>query len=205
LAITRLILKNPPIVLLDEPTVGLDVEVKEHLFKYIAEIHNNLEATVIIVTHELEDVDKLCDHITIIDKKHVIYSGDINQIRDRFHQRAHLVFDIRMESEWTEIQLKDLTEKGLSFELDIPPEAIRVTHKEGSRIGIEVNREFATPASVVAYMVERFGILDLQVKYPTIESIIRDIYAGHVTLEGIVQSPLPENPSPDSPAEETSS
>jgi ABC-type multidrug transport system fused ATPase/permease subunit len=202
LAIARLILKAPPIILLDEPTVGLDVAVKEHLFHYIREMHHYHGATITVVTHELEDVDKLCNHITIIDRGRVIYSGDIEKIRERFHKRAHMIFDIHVESEWTEIQIRDLTERGLSFELEIPPEAIRVTHKEGSKIGIEVDRDAATPASVVAYMVERFGILDLQVKYATIESIIRDIYSGHVSLEGIIHSSQPDEVSLENPAEE---
>ena len=68
-------LHNPKIVYLDEPTIGLDVFVKENIRKFIKDINKEKNVTVILTTHDLNDIEDVCDRIILLDKGEIIYDG----------------------------------------------------------------------------------------------------------------------------------
>ena len=69
-------LHNPKIVYLDEPTIGLDVFVKENIRKFIKDINKEKKTTVILTTHDLKDIEDVCDRIILLDKGQIIYDGE---------------------------------------------------------------------------------------------------------------------------------
>jgi len=68
-------LHNPKILFLDEPTIGLDVLVKENIRKFIKEINKEKNTTVILTTHDLKDIEDVCDRIILLDNGKIIYDG----------------------------------------------------------------------------------------------------------------------------------
>jgi ABC-2 type transport system ATP-binding protein len=78
------LIHNPKILYLDEPTIGLDVMVKENIRKAIKGINSEFKTTVILTTHDLSDIEELCDRIIIIDKGKSVYDGGIGDIKDKY-------------------------------------------------------------------------------------------------------------------------
>ena len=77
-------LHNPDILFLDEPTIGLDVVAKERIRTFIQHINQERNTTVILTTHDLSDVEKLCDRVLIIDHGRLLYDGYLNSLKNRF-------------------------------------------------------------------------------------------------------------------------
>ncbi|MBP5383416.1 MAG: AAA family ATPase, partial [Lachnospiraceae bacterium] len=77
-------LHNPQIVFLDEPTIGLDVSMKAKIRELIKELNRRKKTTVILTTHDMGDVDALCERIIIIDHGKMIYDNDIDHLKRYF-------------------------------------------------------------------------------------------------------------------------
>ena len=78
------LIHNPKVIYLDEPTIGLDVVVKESVRKAIKEINAKYGTTIILTTHDLNDIEELCSRIIIIDKGKKIYDGEIEGVKEKY-------------------------------------------------------------------------------------------------------------------------
>jgi ABC-2 type transport system ATP-binding protein len=151
-------LHDPKILFLDEPTVGVDVLAKERLRTFIKEINRDRGVTVLLTTHDMTDIEKLCKRMAIIDDGKILYDGPIDQLKSQFG-----------------------SERTLIFELDDPPYSLnipgtRVLREEGPRIWLSYNREQLTASTVMMKIATAHTIRDLTVEEPEIESIVREIY-----------------------------
>ena len=77
-------LHSPKVLFLDEPTIGLDVVVKDNIRNAIKEINENDKTTIILTTHDLSDIELLCKRIVMIDKGKIVYDGDIDAMKEKF-------------------------------------------------------------------------------------------------------------------------
>ena len=77
-------LHRPKVVFLDEPTVGLDVEAKQSIRRFIAKMRDEHGVAVILTTHDLADIEELCERVILIDKGSVVYDGNLRRLSDRF-------------------------------------------------------------------------------------------------------------------------
>ena len=82
--IVAALLHSPEILFLDEPTIGLDVVAKEKIREFIKYINEKEQTTIIFTTHDMQDIEKVCDRLIIIDKGKKIYDGSIEQIRNKY-------------------------------------------------------------------------------------------------------------------------
>lgn len=78
------LLHNPPVLYLDEPTIGLDLVVKDNIREAIREINEQYETTVVLTTHDIGDIEELCSRIIIIDSGKLIYDGSLSDLKDRY-------------------------------------------------------------------------------------------------------------------------
>ena len=78
------LLHEPPLVFLDEPTIGLDVVAKERIRQFIQKIHQERGTTIILTTHDLSDVEKLCSRVLILDQGQLLYDGSLSALSQRF-------------------------------------------------------------------------------------------------------------------------
>ncbi|WP_370224394.1 ATP-binding cassette domain-containing protein [Cytobacillus sp.] len=152
------LLHDPPILFLDEPTIGLDVVAKEKMRTFIKEINNERKITVILTTHDMEDIEKLCERMILIDHGQKVYDGEIEVVKERFGKTMTLIVDLEESSH--SLQLK----------------GGEVFKEEASRFWIRFNRDEVSASEIIAQITETHNIKDLTVEEPAIESIISRIY-----------------------------
>jgi len=152
------LLHNPDILFLDEPTIGLDVVAKERIRQFIQHIHRDRGTTVILTTHDLSDVEKLCERVMIIDHGKLLYDGQLANLKDRFGGHRQLVVDFTELRENMEI------------------EGATISEREGSRITYQFPRTAITASELIGRISAQYRIRDLEVREPDIEATIRRIY-----------------------------
>jgi len=160
--LTAALLHDPEILFLDEPTIGLDVVSKASVRDFLAAVNRERGTTVLLTTHDLADIERLCPRILIIDHGKVIYDGQVDAIKDRLGGERTLVVDL-------EDELPPLQVAGA--------EVFRV---EGRRQWLRFSKAHTTAARLVADVAAQAPLLDLAVEEPDIEEVVRRIY-----LEGL--------------------
>jgi len=165
------VLYRPPILFLDEPTVGLDIVAKERIRAFIEEINRERKTTVLLTTHDLEDVERLCKRIIIIDHGRVLFDGQANDLRRRYAP-SRLV-DVTVSGEGV---------AALSGVLGALPAGVSVVSHEGMRASFEVQPERVAVSDLIAAIAARTPIADLAVREPAMEGIIRQIYEAREVI-----------------------
>jgi ABC-2 type transport system ATP-binding protein len=152
------LLHNPRIVYLDEPTIGLDVVAKEAIREFIARINKERGTTIILTTHDLADVERLCRRIVLIDEGKIIYDGDIERIKNEYgrHRTLVLRFENPIESP------------------ELPGAELESSDGITARFRFDRNRERAD--LLIREASERYHLEDVTLEEPELESIIRRIY-----------------------------
>ncbi|MFD2671107.1 ABC transporter ATP-binding protein [Marinicrinis sediminis] len=155
-------LHNPAIVYLDEPTIGLDVAVKRRIRAFIREMNARMQTTVILTTHDMQDIEEICKRIIIIDDGNLLYDGPIASIRERFGHKRIIQFDIEEEQAVLPSELAP----HVQFEFDAPSRKVSLTFQN----------EDISASHVIGLMLQQYRVLDLTMQDTDIESIVRDIY-----------------------------
>lgn len=168
------LLHSPKVLFLDEPTIGLDVVVKDNIRKAIKQINQEENTTVILTTHDLQDVENLCDRIVMIDKGVKVFDGDISDLKRRFGQTRELRFvpeniDIMEKLDYKkEFKLSD-------DDLEIENNGVSVSVRfNSSKISVE---------RMLNYTLSRTHVKDINVTDADIEEIIKGIYRSEVKLD----------------------
>ncbi|MBP7211337.1 ATP-binding cassette domain-containing protein [bacterium] len=156
-------LPNPKIVYLDEPTIGLDFMVKEKIRKFIKQLNKEKKTTVILTTHDLQDIEEICSRIIIIDNGMIMFDGDLEEIRQEFSKFSVaklLIKEITPE-------LTDYLKKTEDFELlDI----------EENVLSIKFDRSKITIAGIFEKLASITSVLDLSIEEVSIETIVKTLY-----------------------------
>jgi ABC-2 type transport system ATP-binding protein len=156
------LLHDPPILYLDEPTIGLDVVAKARMREFLARINRERGVTVLLTTHDMADIERLCSRMLIIDHGRVIYDGGLDAIRDRFGGERTVVVDLEEEE---------------------PPLRVAgaaVLRVDGPRQWLRFRRTETTAAQVVSAVAANARLLDLTIEEPEIEDIVRRIYESGI-------------------------
>ncbi len=151
---------TPRILFLDEPTIGVDVVAKERLRRFIKEINREQKVTVLLTTHDMRDIEKLCTRMMIIDHGQMIYDGSVEQIRGKYGRHRTLV---------------------VQFEREIPELTVpnaECVKSAGGKQWFQFDRLAATPSELIAYISARYPVVDLAVEEPDIEDMVRTIYGA---------------------------
>jgi ABC-2 type transport system ATP-binding protein len=156
--LTAALLHDPAILLLDEPTIGLDVVSKEAVREFLVALNREEGTTVLLTTHDLTDVERLCDRLVIIDHGTLIEDGTVAGITERYGTERTLVVD--------------LAEPGEPLRID----GAEVTRVEGPRQWLRFRRGDITASELLSRVTAVAEVRDLAVEEPEIESIVRAIY-----------------------------
>ena len=153
------LLHDPSLLLLDEPTIGLDVVSKEAVREFLVEVNRELGTTVLLTTHDLSDVERLCERLLIIDHGRLIEDGTVAGITDRYGTDRTLVVDLA--------------------EPRPPLEVVGavVTQVDGPRQWLRFRRDDVSASELLGRVTSQVDVRDLSVEEPDIESIVREIYA----------------------------
>ncbi|OGO37432.1 MAG: sugar ABC transporter ATP-binding protein [Chloroflexi bacterium RBG_16_57_11] len=152
------LLHNPPLLFLDEPTIGLDVVAKERIRQFIQHINRKRGTTIILTTHDLSDVEKLCERVMIIDKGKLLFDGQLDNLRQRFGGSRQLIVDFAEDY------------------ANVSVDGAQVTGRDGSRATYTFERSAISASELISQVSERFRIRDLEVQEPEIEETVRRIY-----------------------------
>jgi ABC-2 type transport system ATP-binding protein len=152
------LLHDPDLVFLDEPTIGLDVVAKERIRQFIRHINRERGATVILTTHDLSDVEKLCERVMMIDHGHLLFDGQLEALRQRFGGERELVVDFAEDYP------------------DVSVEEARIVERDGLRVTYRFTRGAVTASTLIGRLSARYRLLDLSVREPEIEDTVRRIY-----------------------------
>jgi len=152
------LLHDPDLLFLDEPTIGLDVVAKERIRQFILHINREHNTTIILTTHDLTDVVRLCNRVMIIDHGQLLYDGDLSALRARFGGQRKLIVDFAEVYQNYAIPGANITE-----------------HK-GQRVTYSFDRTVISASELIQRLSNRYRIQDLGVREPDIESTIRRIY-----------------------------
>src|SRR5271167_220653 len=93
------LLHNPPLLFLDEPTIGLDVVAKDHIRAFLKEINRSERTTVLLTTHDLSDIEELCKRIIIIDKGKILFDGQLAEMKNRLAEYNQVKFSLKDRSQ----------------------------------------------------------------------------------------------------------
>ena len=152
------LLHNPPLLFLDEPTIGLDVVAKERIRQFIQHINRARGTTVILTTHDLSDVEKLCRRVMVIDEGKLLYDGQLDALANRFGGDRQLIVEMAESYKTVEI------------------EGAEVIARQGDRITFQFARHAVTASELIGRISSRYRIRDLEVREPALEETIRRIY-----------------------------
>jgi ABC-2 type transport system ATP-binding protein len=157
-------LHNPKVVYLDEPTIGLDVMVKDKIREFIRLINQERKVTVILTTHDMQDIEEVCTRVMFVDMGQVIYDGDLETVKTTLGKTRTI-----------QIQVKSLQDS-LFLVLDKETSLKLINHSEHS-LEIEFNREILTATQVMNIVSLHCEILDLSIQEVSIESIVKNLYS----------------------------
>lgn len=158
---------EPPVLFLDEPTVGLDVVAKERIREFVEEVNAEQRTTVLLTTHDLEDVQRLCKRIIIIDEGRVLFDGQLADLKRRY--APYRLLDLVVPGDASN-QLTDTLTK--------LPKGVTMTAHEPMKATFQIDPEVIPVASVIADLSARVPVVDLGVRESPLDGIIREIYGA---------------------------
>jgi ABC-2 type transport system ATP-binding protein len=165
------LLHNPKVLFLDEPTIGLDVVVKDNIRKAIEYINQQEKTTVVLTTHDLADIELLSNHIVMIDKGKNVFDGTIGELKSKYGQMRELHFETDTPNAMGALSYKEqfgFVEEDISIE------------ENGKNISVRFNSAIVPVSQMLSYTLQKINITDISVKDADIEEIIRRLYKQEV-------------------------
>jgi len=156
-------LHNPKIVYLDEPTIGLDVLVKEDIRKFIKKVNKNKKTTIILTTHDLKDIEEVCNRIIVLDEGRILHDGNLENFTNEFGKNRTIKFI-------AENYNKELENVIINQKEDLLLEI------KDNEINITFDKNKLTANDIINMVSNYIEIKDLSILEPNLESIVKEIY-----------------------------
>jgi ABC-2 type transport system ATP-binding protein len=161
------LLHDPKVVFWDEPTIGLDLMVKDAVRALVNRANTELGTTVVLTSHDIGDITSICDQVLVVDKGKVIHQGTIAGLVATAAQRSVLFSHSGPET---------LDETVREVDAMLPKAKATVT--EDHRIRVDYPADQLTSREVLASLLNRFQLSDCYAPEPDLQSVIQEIYAG---------------------------
>ena len=170
--IAAAMIHNPKVLFLDEPTIGLDVVVKDNIRRAIAEINKNEKTTIILTTHDLSDIELLCKRIVMIDKGKKVYDGELDSMKEKYGRMREIHITLRSTTDMDKLSFAEkfgFSADDLEIVLD------------GKKAVVKFNSSKVQVSDMLSYILEAISVKDIAVSEADIEEIIRRLYKGNET------------------------
>ena len=153
------LIHTPELLFLDEPTLGLDVVSQQRLRDFLREYNKRYKASIVLTSHNMEDIKDLCKRVIIIDKGKKIYDGKVDDLARNFVKSKEIVFTLSSVATHKEIEKvgKIVEFSGLSGIISVPREKV---------------------ASVSSKLLNNFQVEDLNIQEPSLEYIVKELFEG---------------------------
>lgn len=160
--IVAALLHSPEIVFFDEPTIGVDVLGKETIREFIRELNAQDQVTMLFTTHDMQDIEKTCNRLIIIDKGSKMYDGSLQSIREKYGTERRLIVELNHEEELETI------------------DGVTIENLENCKKSLTFDNNRVDINALMNLLLQKYSIRDLTVSEPEIESIIQKMYNGEV-------------------------
>lgn len=160
--IVAALLHSPEIVFFDEPTIGVDVLGKETIREFIRELNAQDQVTMLFTTHDMQDIEKTCNRLIIIDKGSKMYDGSLQSIREKYGTERRLIVELNHEEELETI------------------DGVTIENLENCKKSLTFDNNQVDINDLMNLLLQKYSIRDLTVSEPEIESIIQKMYNGEV-------------------------
>ncbi|ADU29260.1 ABC transporter ATP-binding protein [Evansella cellulosilytica] len=164
------LIHNPPLLFLDEPTIGLDVLVKMKIRKFLKEINRKYKTTILLTTHDLADIEALCERVVLLDKGSIIYDGRLDNLQKNWVEGKEVRFEFQHAVELSSLQT-------LSSDFS-------VRWRQGDRDHIwiaNVDGDDDVVSKLMSVVMVEHAISDVKINQVSTEEIIRNIYEEGIT------------------------
>ncbi|WP_460366611.1 ABC transporter ATP-binding protein [Actinocorallia lasiicapitis] len=155
--LTASLLHRPELLVLDEPTIGLDVVSKAAVREFLARINREEGTTILLTTHDLGDIERLCDRVMVIDHGRLAFDGGLDALRATAEADRTLIVDLAGPGPAP--ALPDVT----------------LLHRDGPRLHYAIPPQ-VNPASVIAQVTRTHDVLDIALREPDIEDVVTRLY-----------------------------
>lgn len=152
------LLHDPEILYLDEPTIGLDVIVKQKIRTFIREINKEKQVTVILTTHDMDDIEQISNRIITIKEGKIVYDGSLNEFKTKYSMGHQIIVDFAKEN------------------IVIDDQRLNVIESDKNRKIISFNKKIISVTEVLQILTTGNEVLDLQLKEPDIEDAVEFFY-----------------------------
>jgi ABC-2 type transport system ATP-binding protein len=160
------LLHQPSLLILDEPTIGLDVLSKQRLREFLINERQAHGTTLLLTTHDMGDVERLCDRILLVDHGSLAFDGTLAGLTKKVGAQRVLVVDFSQPT-------PDL--------VDIPDTELLESDSGGLQQRLSFDPQVTTAARVLSAVASRADVIDLTVEEPSVEEVVRKIYASQRT------------------------
>lgn len=155
------LIHSPKIVYLDEPTIGLDVLVKDKIRSAIKELNKKYNTTVILTTHDMKDIEELCNRIIIIDKGRILYDGSLANIKYRFGNTKTIFVPSNVD-----LDTEDLSERFRGT----------VVEQKDETYAIKFSLNDVDLDDMLLYLINKYHVKDFKIEDISIEDITKQLY-----------------------------
>ena len=159
--LTAALLHGPEILFLDEPTIGLDVVSKQAVRAFLATLGAAGDTTIVLTTHDLADIERLCRRLIVIDQGRIVHDGSLDELHARYGSRRRLVVDL---------------DEPLAAPLVAPGLTVEAVQADGRRITYALDGAVVTAGDVVRRLTEVAALRDISVLEPDIEDVVARLY-----------------------------
>ncbi len=154
------LLHGPPILYLDEPTIGLDAVSKLAVRDFLTRINRDRGVTIILTTHDMDDIEALCRRVIVLHEGHIFLDGTLDELRRRVTAERRLIVDLENEND------------------TVGDDEAEVVRREGHRVWLRFDPEKVSAPEMIARITSRHAIRDLFVENPPIEEVVARLYGG---------------------------
>ncbi len=157
------LLHNPPLLFLDEPTIGLDLLAKESIREFLKEVNREYGTTVLLTTHDLSDIEELCSRLMIIDRGRILFDGPLAHLKRMLWRQNQIRFELKEREQAAMIEQVELP--------NVDRERIdELTYR------FSYNRDNYTSGEVIRRVVAAVDVREIFMAEESIEQIVRRIY-----------------------------
>lgn len=159
------LLHNPRVLYLDEPTIGLDLTAKERMRSFLKTLNRERGTTIMLTTHDLDDIEEICERLVIIDRGQKVFDGALQTVKDRFARDRAIRF-----------QLGAARENLASLLTSLP--GVVVEMETDRRYLLRFDRFQHSAGALTREVMKHVDVVDFHLEEPSIEQVIRQLYAG---------------------------
>jgi ABC-2 type transport system ATP-binding protein len=170
--LTIAMLHRPDVIFLDEPTIGLDVVSKQAVRDFLAEVRDRGDTTVVLTTHDLADIERLCRRLVVIDHGRVVHDGTLAELHARYSSRRRVLVEL---------------DEALEQTVTLPEVEVESSSVDGRIITFSLDGSVVTAGELVGRLASVASLRDLSMQEPSIEDVIARLYTA--------PAPAPRTPS----------